>query len=69
MKVSDPVHLYEGEWFNEGRITAITPEGVDVDFIDWVQRYEPSELQITYVFYRKIWVPTAPGIRIHDFCN
>ena len=67
MKISDPVHLYEGEWFNEGRITVIEHDRVDVDFIDWVQRFKPSELRVEYVFFKQIWVPTAPGECVHDF--
>ncbi len=67
MKIHDPVHLYEGEWFNEGRITAVSDEWVEVDFIDWVQRFQPTELRVDYVFFKQIWVPIAPGVCVQDF--
>ena len=67
MKINDPVHLYEGEWFNEGRVTSVDAEGVVVDFCDWVQRYQPSELKVSYIFYRKILVVSGKGEIVSDF--
>lgn len=62
MNVGDPVRVYDelGEWFCEGEITAVEANHVDVDFYDWVQRYERSELNLRIILYSDILV-TKPG--------
>jgi len=67
MKINDPVHLYEGEWFNEGRIIAMGPSGIDVDFLDWVQRFQKNELTVSYIYYQEILVVSGSGEIIEDF--
>jgi hypothetical protein len=67
MRISDPVRIYEGEWFNEGHIIELTPGAVLVDFMDWKQRYSPSELVATYIHFKKVWVASAAGETVEDF--
>lgn len=67
MKIEDAVHLYEGEWYFEGRITAIDGESVTVDFIDWVQRYRPHELRVSYIHFQEVIIPIGPGECLQDF--
>lgn len=68
MRLNDPVRVYEGEWFSEGRITAIEGGRVTVDFLDWIQVYEVHELRIEYILFNEVLCasPNA-GIILEDF--
>ena len=69
MKIDDEVRVYYGEWFNRGKVVEITEAGrVRVDFLDWVPEYADAKLQVSYIFYREVWV-AAPnsGITVSDF--
>lgn len=67
MKINDPVRIYEGEWFSEGHIKVISPEGVTVDFMDWVQRFQPTDLVANYIYFQEVWVVTGNGEMLADF--
>lgn len=70
MNVGEPVRVYDeiDEWFSEGEIIAVEGDEIDVDFYDWVQRYDAAELTTRIVFYAEILVATAKaGKTISDF--
>lgn len=70
MKVGDPVRVYDEneEWFSEGEITAVSADRVEVDFIDWVQRYHPAQVRVRHIFYAEVLVTkTGDGETISDF--
>lgn len=70
MKVGDPVRVYDEneEWFSEGEITTISAVHVEVDFIDWVQRYRPDQIRVRHIFYAELLVTRATeGETISDF--
>jgi len=67
MRLNDPVRVYEGEWYNEGRVVELHSTYVIVDFLDWKQQYSLSELQIAYIHYKRVWVSIAQGVTTEDF--
>ncbi len=70
MDVGSPVRLYDemDEWFSEGEIVAISGDVIDVDFYDWVQRYDASDLTLRIIFYSDILIAKrGAGETISDF--
>lgn len=70
MEVGSPVRVYDevDEWFSEGEVIAIDETTVDVDFYDWVQRYDAADLTIRISFYSEtIVAKPGAGKTISDF--
>ncbi len=70
MNVGSPVRVYDelDEWFSEGEIVAVSGDVIDVDFYDWVQRYDASDLTTRIIFYSEILVAKqGAGETISDF--
>jgi len=67
MKIDDPVRIYEGDWFSEGHIKSIADEGITVDFMDWVQRFQPGELKLDIIYFQEILVVTGVGEILVDY--
>ena len=67
MEISDPVRVYDGEWYSEGRIIEIHDTKILVDFMDWIQQYDAAELQERYIYYQRVLIPTSTGITVEDF--
>jgi hypothetical protein len=69
MKINDPVRIYDGEWFSEGRVKSIADDGITVDFLDWVQRFQPDNLRADFIYFQEVWVVTGGGEMLADFRN
>lgn len=70
MVIGSPVRVYDEweEWFSEGEVIAIDGDTVDVDFYDWVQRYDASDLTPRVAYYsRFLMAKQGAGITIDDF--
>lgn len=70
MNVGEPVRVYDewDEWFSEGEIIAVEADRVDVDFYDWVQRYDKADLTLRIILYSDILVARrGAGETITDF--
>lgn len=70
MNVGEPVRVYDDfeEWFSEGEIIAVDGRSVDVDFYDWVQRFDVSDLTRRIILYADVIVAkSGAGTIISDF--
>lgn len=70
MDVGAPVRVYDemDEWFSEGEVIAVDETTVDVDFYDWVQRYDVADLTLRLSLYSEILVAKpGAGTTIDDF--
>ena len=70
MNVGEPVRVYDewDEWFSEGEVIAVEAGHIDVDFYDWVQRYEKADLSPRVILYSEVLVARrGAGETITDF--
>jgi len=68
MRLTDPVRVYYGEWFSEGRISAIEEGHVVVDFLDWVQKYRTDEITVEWIMYaRVLTAKPSSGVIVADY--
>lgn len=68
MEPSAVVRLYdEGDWFSEGRVTKIEDGRVTVDFADWMEEFDGSDLQLSYMLFQEVWVVVRRGTITVDF--
>lgn len=72
--VNDRVRLYDEyeDWFHPGKIVEICHRQghVDVDYGDWVQRYEIADLRVCWPedgTYERCLVPLTKGETIEDY--
>ena len=70
MLLDDRVRVYDAhDWFSEGRITSISADRVEVDFLDWKAEYLVGSLKLNWIFYTKVWIAPNEGIILQDFRN
>lgn len=68
MNIGEKVRIYvEDDWFDEGRIIELEQDHVIVDFLDWKQKFNHSELQKNYIHFSKIWVAISKGEILERF--
>jgi hypothetical protein len=62
---------YDSDTFDEGEVKAMTEDGIDVDFYDWIERW-PSAAQFSpgnsyFEADKQFLVPNIAGEIITDF--
>lgn len=70
IKIGDTVRVYDEhfEWFSEGKIFDMDETSISVDFLDWKQQYDVTDIEQRLSYYSMVLVakPDA-GITLKDF--